>query len=57
MLCAGLPAQQIATIEASTPLGRLGSPEDVASVVRFFASDQAKFITGQVLRVDGGLSL
>lgn len=38
-----------------TPLGRFGAPEDVANVVAFFASDAASYITGQVLRVDGGL--
>ena len=39
----------------ATPLGRLGTPEDVAGAVVFFASDDASFITGQVLSVDGGL--
>jgi 3-oxoacyl-[acyl-carrier protein] reductase len=38
-----------------TPLGRLGSVEDVAYAVAFFASDEAAYITGQVLSVDGGL--
>ena len=37
------------------PLGRIGSPEDVAAVVAFLASEQAGYITGQVLRVNGGL--
>ena len=37
------------------PLRRLGSPEDVANAVRFLASDQAAYITGQVLTVDGGM--
>lgn len=41
-------------IEA-TPLGRLGTAEDVAAAVAFLASDEASFITGQVLSVDGGL--
>lgn len=38
-----------------TPLGRVGLPEDVADVVMFFASDAARFVTGQTLWVDGGV--
>jgi NAD(P)-dependent dehydrogenase (short-subunit alcohol dehydrogenase family) len=41
---------------ARTPLGRLGTPEDVAGAVVFFASPAAGFITGQTLLVDGGTS-
>ena len=37
-----------------TPLGRLGTPEDIAHAVAFFASDRADFLTGQVLSADGG---
>ena len=37
-----------------TPLGRLGTPEDIAYAVAFFASERAGFITGQVLTADGG---
>ncbi|MFD3613673.1 SDR family NAD(P)-dependent oxidoreductase [Streptomyces sp. NPDC058676] len=39
---------------ARTPVGRLGSPEDIAAAVAFFASDDASFVTGQNLLVDGG---
>ena len=41
----------------STPLGRLGEPKDVAGAVRFLCSDDASFITGEVLLVDGGLAM
>jgi 3-oxoacyl-[acyl-carrier protein] reductase len=41
----------------NTPLGRLGDPEDVAGAVRFLCSDAAKFVTGEVLLVDGGLGM
>jgi 3-oxoacyl-[acyl-carrier protein] reductase len=43
-----------ATWSAVTPLGRVGTPEDVADVVLFFASPAARFVTGQTLWVDGG---
>jgi 3-oxoacyl-[acyl-carrier protein] reductase len=42
-------------ITAQTPLGRFGSTEEIANAVAFLASDEAAFITGQVLAVDGGL--
>jgi len=41
----------------SVPLGRIGEPEDVAGMVAFFASDEASFITGQVISVSGGLTM
>jgi 3-oxoacyl-[acyl-carrier protein] reductase len=50
-----LTEEQTALILGNTPLGRLGSPEDVATTVRFLCSDEAAFITGEVLLVDGGL--
>jgi 3-oxoacyl-[acyl-carrier protein] reductase len=37
------------------PLGRAGTPEDIAGVVAFLASDQAAYITGQVIHVSGGM--
>ena len=50
-----LPEEQTQAIIENTPLGRLGTLEDVAAAVLFLASDEAAFITGQVLSVDGGL--
>jgi 3-oxoacyl-[acyl-carrier protein] reductase len=44
-------------ILGNTPLGRLGTPEDVAGAVRFLCSDEAGFVTGEVLLVDGGLGM
>ena len=44
-------------IVAAIPLGRIGTPADVAAAVAFFISDEASFITGQVLHVCGGLSV
>jgi 3-oxoacyl-[acyl-carrier protein] reductase len=45
------------TILGNTPLGRLGEPQDVARAVRFLCSDEAAFVTGTVLLVDGGLGM
>lgn len=45
-----------AAVEAATPLGRFGLPEDIAGAVAFLASADAAFITGQTLKVNGGLS-
>lgn len=56
-MTAHLSAEILARRIADTPLGRLGTPDDVASVIRFLVSDAAGFITGQVLGVDGGLVL
>ncbi len=50
-----LPEPAREGILASTPLGRLGEPADVARAVRFLVSDAAAFVTGDVLAVDGGL--
>ena len=52
-----LPEEVTAAILTNTPLGRLGEPHDVAGAVRFLCSDEASFITGEVLLVDGGLGM
>jgi 3-oxoacyl-[acyl-carrier protein] reductase len=46
-----------AEIKKKIPVRRLGKPEDIANAVAFLASDEASYITGQVLRIDGGLTL
>jgi 3-oxoacyl-[acyl-carrier protein] reductase len=56
-MIAHLPATLVADRIASTALRRLGDPADVARVIRFLISDEAAFVTGQVLGVDGGLVL
>ncbi|MEC3980540.1 SDR family NAD(P)-dependent oxidoreductase [Amycolatopsis sp. H20-H5] len=56
-LTAGLSAEAVAENVGKTPLGRLGTPEDVAKAIRFLVSDEASFITGQILGIDGGLTL
>ena len=52
-----LPDEVQQAILANTPLARLGTPEDVAGAVRFLCSDEASFVTGEVLLVDGGLGM
>jgi len=52
-----LPEGATAMMLENTPLGRLGNPEDVAGAVRFLCSDEAAFVTGAVLLVDGGLGM
>jgi 3-oxoacyl-[acyl-carrier protein] reductase len=52
-----LPEEAQQAMLANTPLGRLGEPEDIAGAVRFLCSDEAAFITGEVLLVDGGLGM
>ena len=52
-----LTEQQQEQMIATVPLGRAGTPEDVAHAVAFLASDQAAYITGQVLSVDGGMAI
>ncbi len=52
-----LPDEATAAMVQQTPLGRVADPEEIAGAVRFLASDQASFITGDVLLVDGGLGM
>ena len=52
-----LPEELKQMMLRNTPLGRFGRPEDVAGAVRFLCSDEAAFITGDVLLVDGGLGM
>jgi 3-oxoacyl-[acyl-carrier protein] reductase len=52
-----LPEEVTSSILSGTPLGRLGEPTDVAGAIRFLCSDEAAFITGVVLSVDGGLGM
>ena len=55
MLNAAMPKEVQQAMVANTALGRLGQPEDIADVVAFLASEDARWVTGQVLGVSGGL--
>jgi 3-oxoacyl-[acyl-carrier protein] reductase len=54
-ILSAMPEKIIAGMKARTPLGRMGQPEDIANAYLFLASDEASFVTGETLRVDGGL--
>ena len=56
-MSSSLGESQREKIRRRTPLGRLGSPEDVVGPVRFLLSDESAFVTGQVLVVDGGITV
>ena len=52
-----LPEERKQALMANIPLGYLGTPRDIADTVAFLASEEARYITGQVISVDGGISL
>jgi 3-oxoacyl-[acyl-carrier protein] reductase len=54
-MIASMPENILDGMRGRTPLGRLGEPRDIANAYLFLASDEASFITGEVLRVDGGI--
>ena len=56
-MLAHLSAEDKAALAEETPLGRLGTPEDVAELVAFLASERAAFLTGQTIGIDGGFAL
>ena len=56
-MCACFDRETMAALAEETPLGRIGQPEDVARAALFLCSEDAAFITGQVLGVDGGFAL
>lgn len=54
---AATPAERMAAMEKTIPLGRLGTPEDLVGPVLFLASDASAYVTGQILHVNGGMYL
>ena len=52
-MVAALPAEMVAQLAATIPLGRVGEPQEVANAFLFLASDLASYVTGTILSVDG----
>ena len=55
-LVSHLEKGQLDSVSRRTPLGRLGKPEDIVGAIRFLLSNEASFLTGQTLVIDGGLT-
>ena len=56
-MCDGLPEAQRAKLTEAIPLGRLGAPADIAAAVVYLASDEAAWVTGATLHVNGGMAM
>jgi len=56
-MAAALPKERVEKILSDVPLGRIGRPEEIASTIAFLASEEAAYITGAVVPVDGGISM
>ena len=52
---AGLSAEERKSAQMKVPMRRFGRPEEIAAAIRFLASSEAAYITGSVLKVDGGI--
>jgi 3-oxoacyl-[acyl-carrier protein] reductase len=56
-MLASIPADKREQMDAQIPLGRVAEPEEIAAAVAFLASEEAGYITGVVLPVDGGIAM